>query len=155
MSTEPVPQRLSDAERDVAASMLREHFEAGRLDQAEFEQRLSSALSARYARDVEVLFADLPDPQPHRAGAVGAWATPPQPWSASPTDALEPRPDAGLPANAAQWVSLGRKLIWPVCIILAFTTGSFWPFIVTAIIGSIVLGHLDSGQRKPPPYRTR
>ena len=37
MTSEPVPQRLSDAERDVAASMLREHFEAGRLDQAEFD----------------------------------------------------------------------------------------------------------------------
>lgn len=155
MSTEPVPQRLSDAERDVAASMLREHFEAGRLDQTEFEERLSSALSARYAHDLDGLFADLPDPQPSRSGTVEAWSAPPPPWSATGSDAVAPRPAAGLPANAANWVSLGRKLIWPVCIILALVTGSFWPFIVTAIIGSIVLSHLDSGGRKPPPYSTR
>lgn len=53
--------RIGDAERDEAVSSLSEHFVAGRLTQDEFEERSDQATRARYADEVELLFADLPD----------------------------------------------------------------------------------------------
>ncbi|WP_020392685.1 DUF1707 SHOCT-like domain-containing protein [Kribbella catacumbae] len=53
--------RIGDAERDEAVSSLSEHFVAGRLTQEEFEERSNQATQARYADEVELLFADLPD----------------------------------------------------------------------------------------------
>jgi len=53
--------RIGDAERDEAVSSLSEHFVAGRLTQEEFEERSDQATRARYADEVELLFADLPD----------------------------------------------------------------------------------------------
>jgi hypothetical protein len=52
--------RVSDAERDAVVTELGEHFGQGRLDQAEFDERVSKALSARTGRDLGGLLADLP-----------------------------------------------------------------------------------------------
>jgi hypothetical protein len=55
--------RVSDAERDVVVTELGEHFQTGRLDQAEFDDRVTRALTARTGRDLDVLLADLPPAQ--------------------------------------------------------------------------------------------
>ena len=52
--------RVSDAERDAVVTALGEHFGQGRLDQAEFDERVTKALSARTGRDLGGLLADLP-----------------------------------------------------------------------------------------------
>jgi Domain of unknown function (DUF1707) len=52
--------RVSDAERDAVVTELGEHFGHGRLDQAEFDERVMKALSARTGRDLGGLLADLP-----------------------------------------------------------------------------------------------
>ena len=52
--------RIGDAERDQAVSLLSEHFVAGRLTQAEFEERSEQATRSRYTDDLEPLFDDLP-----------------------------------------------------------------------------------------------
>jgi hypothetical protein len=52
--------RVSDAERDAVVTELGEHFQQGRLDQAEFDERMTKALSARTGRDLGGLLADLP-----------------------------------------------------------------------------------------------
>ncbi|MDX2971081.1 DUF1707 domain-containing protein [Kribbella solani] len=52
--------RIGDSERDRAVSALGEHFVAGRLTQAEFEERSEQATRARYVDDIEPLFDDLP-----------------------------------------------------------------------------------------------
>jgi hypothetical protein len=52
--------RVSDAERDRAAAALGRHFQAGRLDQAELDERMSAALGARTRGDLASLMADLP-----------------------------------------------------------------------------------------------
>jgi hypothetical protein len=52
--------RVSDAERTEVADLLSKHYEDGRLDQAEFDQRLEQALKARTYKDLSGLFADLP-----------------------------------------------------------------------------------------------
>ncbi len=148
MTHDPVPQRLSDAERDAAATMLREHFEAGRLDNSEFDERLSAALAARFSADLDALFGDLPEPRPG-LGARPFAATAPLP---------APRPDAGVPApstGGTDWVGVARGAIWPAAIILAIFVGNWGLFIAIAIIGSIVLGQIANNQRKPPPYLGR
>ncbi len=51
--------RVSDAEREAVAGRLAEHFAAGRLDQAEFDDRVGRAMSAKTRADLRGLFADL------------------------------------------------------------------------------------------------
>jgi uncharacterized membrane protein len=53
--------RVSDAERQAVTDRLSEHFAAGRLDQAEFDERVGRAMSAKTRADLSGLFADLPD----------------------------------------------------------------------------------------------
>jgi hypothetical protein len=52
--------RVSDADRDAAISELGEHFQAGRLDPAELDDRTGRALRARIGSDLDELLADLP-----------------------------------------------------------------------------------------------
>ncbi len=52
--------RISDAERAEVADLLATHYGDGRLDQAEFDQRLDQAMKAKTYRDLSGLFADLP-----------------------------------------------------------------------------------------------
>ncbi len=51
--------RVSDAEREAVCGRLAEHFAAGRLDQAEFDDRVGRAMSAKTRADLRGLFADL------------------------------------------------------------------------------------------------
>ena len=53
--------RVSDAERQEVADRLAEHFASGRLDQAEFDDRVGRAMSAKTRADLGGLFADLPE----------------------------------------------------------------------------------------------
>ncbi len=53
--------RVSDAEREAAAGLLAEHFAAGRLDRAGFDDRVGRAMSAKTRGDLSGLFAGLPE----------------------------------------------------------------------------------------------
>ena len=53
--------RVSDAERQAVADRLAEHFSSGRLDQAEFDDRVGRAMSAKTRADLNGLFDDLPE----------------------------------------------------------------------------------------------
>jgi len=61
--------RVSDAERNAVAERLAAHYSDGRLDQAEFDERVGRAMAAKTRGDLDGLFDDLPDPEP--AGASG------------------------------------------------------------------------------------
>ena len=52
--------RISDQDREQAASEIREHYAAGRLDSVEFEERVQAAYSARTQRELNAISADLP-----------------------------------------------------------------------------------------------
>ena len=54
--------RVSDSERQAVADRLAEHFSSGRLDQAEFDDRVGRAMSAKTRADLNGLFDDLPEP---------------------------------------------------------------------------------------------
>ena len=66
--------RVSDADRDRVAAELSEHFQAGRLTQDEFDERVGRAISARTQGDLDELLADLPSGR--TAGSLPA-AVPP------------------------------------------------------------------------------
>lgn len=53
--------RVSDAERADVADRLSKHYGEGRLDQAEFNERMERAMSAKTVGDFAGLFSDLPD----------------------------------------------------------------------------------------------
>jgi Domain of unknown function (DUF1707) len=53
--------RVSDAERQAVVDRLAEHFTDGRLDQAEFDDRVGRAMSAKTRGDLNGLFTDLPE----------------------------------------------------------------------------------------------
>lgn len=52
--------RVSDTERAQVADALSKHFADGRLDQAEFDERMQRAMSAKTRADLAGLFDDLP-----------------------------------------------------------------------------------------------
>ena len=52
--------RVSDAERAEVADKLAQHFAEGRLDQAEYDERVGRAMSAKTRADLNGLFDDLP-----------------------------------------------------------------------------------------------
>jgi hypothetical protein len=56
--------RVSDAERTEVADHLAAHFGAGRLNRAEFDERVAQAMNATTRGDLRGLFDDLPEPGP-------------------------------------------------------------------------------------------
>ena len=70
--------RVSDAERQAVADRLSDHYADGRLDQAEFDERVGRAMSAKTRADLNGLFDDLPEMiGPPETGAPGV---PMRPW---------------------------------------------------------------------------
>jgi hypothetical protein len=56
--------RVSDADRDRATVLLRDHFAAGRLSAEELDERLAAALDAKTAGDLRQVLADFPETAP-------------------------------------------------------------------------------------------
>ena len=58
--SDQTPMRASDQDRNEAVLALSDHFAEGRLDQGEFDVRMTAASEATYLHDFDPLFADLP-----------------------------------------------------------------------------------------------
>jgi hypothetical protein len=56
--------RVGDAERSAIADRLAHHFSEGRLDAAEFDERLDRAMQAKTMSELTGLLADLPETEP-------------------------------------------------------------------------------------------
>jgi len=123
--------RVSDAERQVVADRLAEHFSSGRLDQAEFDERIGKAMSAKTRADLNGLFDDLPE--------TGA------PVATNPTD------PTGQPRRRHRHPILLAALIVFVAIAASHVV---WPLLWIGFLVAIVLfatgtiGHARSGQRR-------
>lgn len=81
--------RMSDAERERAASELGEHYAEGRIDRVEHTERLDRIWAARTRGELGPIFRDLPGqgygrgtraPGPPFGAAFGPGGTPPAPW---------------------------------------------------------------------------
>lgn len=142
---DPIPQRLSDAERDEAVAMLRTHYEAGRLDEAEFAERMEAALSARTADQLPPLFTDLPDPRP------APLTPPPPPPARRHSDAVAPAPRTGAGGvQKGQFDPLGlvQALVWPLAIGMMFLGRGGWYWILAAIVVTTVIAHLKGDGKR-------
>jgi hypothetical protein len=67
--------RASDRERDGAVQRLQHAFAEGRLDDAEFDERMRTALAARTRADLAALLADLPADAPEPDAGVATVAS--------------------------------------------------------------------------------
>lgn len=56
--------RIGTEEREQAVQLLGQHLSAGRLELAEFEERVTAVYAARTAGQLAALFRDLPGPSP-------------------------------------------------------------------------------------------
>jgi hypothetical protein len=63
--------RVSDADRSDVTDRLARHYGDGRLDQAEFDDRVDRAMTARTVADFQGLFDDLPDLPPEISDTAG------------------------------------------------------------------------------------
>ena len=148
--------RIGDAERDRAVGFLQEHMAQGRLDHAEFDERLTRALQARTAADLEPLFDDLPEPRPGGMVATTPYSAPP--WSATGASAVPaPQTTDAVPEPAARRpraVAVTMAAIWPATIVLYVVTDfEFWWLFVVAAMLSYFLNQVFAPEKKPelPP----
>ena len=114
--------RIGDADREAAATSLREHYARGRLTLEEFQQRLDAVFAAKTDIDLARVTHDLPH--------VGPYAPP---WP--PAQPASPMTGASYPIGAGQgyqrrawgprsfgWASTA---IWLVAIFVIFAVS--WP----------------------------
>jgi hypothetical protein len=107
--------RVSDADRAEVADRLAQHYGVGRLDQAELDDRLGRAMSAKTRADLDGLLHDLPDTGVTRMESQAPRQPPP------------PRPREPRRHN---WLSV---VLVVVLVLIGFRVlgaigGLFWPF---------------------------
>jgi hypothetical protein len=73
--------RVSDADRAAVADLLARHYGDGRLDQAEFDERVTRAMAAKTGGDFQGLLDDLPDLPDAPSDTTGEPAAPAPPPS--------------------------------------------------------------------------
>ena len=155
----PMP-RIGDAERQAAVDALSEHFVAGRLNDAEFNERMDAAMQARTAADLWPLFSDLPrlETGPGASPESGTLVplVPPYLPATPPSPAAVPATPAG--RSRAQTLQLIRTLVWPVAVVLVIFTGAnFWTVVGAAILVSIVVSNLlksEPTKQLPPGWES-
>lgn len=129
--------RVSDQEREAAAAAIREHYAAGRLDSAEFEERVQAAYGARTQSELSALSADLP--------------------------ALPPKPPTKMELARQSFNTnvLMRNASTGACAFLCCTGiwaltgahGDFWPKWVLIITLITIVRGIRRGARGMGPYR--
>jgi hypothetical protein len=127
--------RASDADRDRAASLLREHHAAGRLTAEEFSERLDRAFVAKTVGEIDALLKDLP--------GIDLYRLPDAALTRQPMQRQAAVPSAGRGSRAWR-VAWGVWLtISAVCFVIwGLTTapGYVWPLWVAGPWGVIMAG---------------
>jgi hypothetical protein len=133
--------RVSDADRAEVADRLSKHYSDGRLDQAEFEERLEQAMKAKTQADLDGLFTDLP--------------------AAEEPDKPARQPDVRPPAGRPRHRAVGLILIIVVAVVghaleMPFVpffwhpwAGSYLPWLLIGLCVFLWLRH-RSGRRRGP-----
>jgi hypothetical protein len=110
--------RISDQDREQAAASIREHFAVGRLDSAEFEERLQAVYAAKTRGQLDALTADLPalPPSPSQARAVVQ-----QQRGELSRQAIQHAGGSLAPfvVCAIIWAASGGGFFWPVFLLIA------------------------------------
>jgi hypothetical protein len=122
--------RVSDADRNSVAELLGQHYADGRLDQAEFDERISRTMAAKTRGDLAGLFDDLPETGPSGAGPVGP---------GGPTGSVQsrgPRRRGGIvrPLLLLLLVFICANFAWHAFTSLFFIQPLVWAFVIVAVI---------------------
>ncbi|MGH9064544.1 MAG: DUF1707 SHOCT-like domain-containing protein [Acidimicrobiales bacterium] len=143
--------RASDADRERAAEILRQHCTAGRLDLDEYGERVGRVYAARTLPELYSVSSDLPHPD--AVTPVAGWPGPGNPavpgwasWARSvrPLSGGSPLRWAGVGfvvAVAALLVSVYGPLSWAVWV--------FWVFLAVFVVsgGATLVGWLLAGRK--------
>jgi hypothetical protein len=110
----------------------------GRLTQDEFDERVTAALSARTAADLEPLFSDLPAPRPGQDVAVPG-STPWPAYQPAGTPAAAPATLAPMPDNKlANLLAAASAVAWVLFILnWAIGPGLWWLVFVPILLSSL------------------
>jgi len=121
--------RASDADRDRAAALLREHHAAGRLTPDEFSERLDSAFAAKTVGEIDRLLRDLP--------GIDLYRLPDAQLTRQQRQSKQRRHNDAWRAEWGSWIS---------CVVLLFVIwaltghGYLWPLWIVGPWGAILLG---------------
>lgn len=140
--------RASDADRDRAASALREHLAAGRLTIEEFDERLDRALAAKTLGDLDQVMADLPAADLCQLPSASLERSAAGPPLAGPGRGRSVQAGSGRfsPAWRAAWgswlaISLAFLVIW----LASGASGGPWFLWVILPLGALMLGRWITG----------
>lgn len=147
MTVPTPPKRIGFAERDEAVAQLQEHHAAGRLEAAEFDERMGRALQARTVDDLVPLFADLPRVAPPTGHALAP--------TRSGTTPDEVQADTGrgpvLPAGEPGYLSVLRLVGWaviPMGLVLMILGITWWVFFAGLFLAPGINAAIESLARK-------
>jgi hypothetical protein len=143
--------RASDADRDRATALLREHHAAGRLTAEEFHERMEKALDARTLGEIDELLADLPAIDLYQLPAASLRRQPPGArQSLVPRDPRPASPARFAPGTVAlaTWaaVTLALGAIWVVTGVLGGTWFPWWAFIAVPWFWAVMLWRSRRGR---------
>ncbi|MFC9963703.1 DUF1707 SHOCT-like domain-containing protein [Nocardia ignorata] len=129
--------RASDAERNAIVAQLSTHLADGRLDLAEYDQRVAKVYATTTRDDLALVLSDLPalpDKQP---------ATPPK---------QAPRIPVWQRIEAGSWlgVSIIVLVIWGLISLTAGELTYFWPMWVIGPWGAVLLFRVVTGWEAQP-----
>lgn len=139
--------RISDADRAEVADRLSKHYSDGRLDQAEFNERLDRAMNAKTQADLNGLFADLPatDEPGKAAKAV-------RPPDRRPANRRPVQRVVGLILIAVVAIFVARALMWPFFGLFGFAGHVLFvpvPWILIAIVAFVCWRIATRHRRRP------
>jgi uncharacterized protein DUF1707 len=122
--------RVSDADRNAVAELLGQHYADGRLDQAEFDDRIGRTMAAKTRGDLAGLFDDLPEAGPSGAGPAGPGGP------AGPAVPYRGRRRGGIvrPLLLLLLVFICANFAWHAFTSLFFIQPLVWAFVIVAVI---------------------
>lgn len=123
--------RVSDAERNEVTELLGQHYADGRLDQAEFDERVNRTMAAKTRGDLAGLFDDLPEP-----GSAGAGPTGPGGPNGSAVSYRGQRRRGGLarPLLLLILLFICANFAWHAFTSLFFIQPLVWAFVIVAVV---------------------
>jgi hypothetical protein len=130
--------RVSDADRNAVAEVLTQHYTDGRLDQAEFDERVGRTMAAKTRGDLVGLFDDLPDiDNPDDTGTPDG---PPRPYRPR-----RRRPGLLRLALLVVLVLICANVAWHAFASLFFVGPLVWAFVILAAVFVISRSRRRSG----------
>ena len=139
--------RISDADRAEVADRLSKHYSDGRLDQAEFNERLDRAMNAKTQADLNGLFADLPATDEPDKAAKAVRQPDQRPRNRRPVQRV-----IGLILITVVAIFVARALMWPFFGLFGFAGHVLFvpvPWILIAIVAFVCWRYATRHRRRP------